>query len=361
MTPRTLRPGALPLLLLALLAAASAAAQAPAPVVVATPEIAPAVETVTLSGSFVPRRQAALSPQVAGLVAEADFEPGDAVTAGSVLVRLDARLAELRLAQADAEVTRAEAAYREAQRLADEARALRADKLFPETELRARESGVEVAAAAVAVAKAARDTSERQLELHNVRAPFAGVVVRRLVDAGEWLNQGTAVADIVAPDDLWLELQAPQSLWPQLARLESAGVRVDALSAERFPATLAARVPRSDPGARTFLIRFKLDDAVADLTPGMSATAELTFASSEETLLIPRDALIRYPDGTTTVFVVEEGAKPVVRQRSVEVGRMYGDTAVIVAGLDALKPVVTRGNEGLADGQAVRLVKGSSD
>ncbi len=353
LTPRRTAPVALLLSLFA----ATAAAQAP--VVVATPEIAPAIDEVSLSGSFVPRRQAALSPQVAGLVAEADFEPGDTIDKGRVLVRLDARLAVLRLAQADAEVARAEAAFREAQRLADEAAALRADKLFPETELRARESGVEVAAAALEVAKAARDTAARQRELHNVTAPFSGVVVRRLVDAGEWVNQGTAVANIVAPDDLWLELQAPQSLWPELGRLESATVRIDALSGRRVSATLAARVPQSDPGARTFLVRLRLDEAVSDLTPGMSATAELRLASTEETLLIPRDALIRYPDGTTTVFIVEEGATPVVRQKAVEVGRVYGDTAVIVSGLDTLSPVVTRGNEVLTDGQAVRLVSGT--
>ncbi|MEL6448836.1 MAG: efflux RND transporter periplasmic adaptor subunit [Pseudomonadota bacterium] len=338
---------------------ANVAAQTP--VVVATPKVAPAVEQLTLSGSFVPRRQAALSPQVAGLVAAANFEPGDRVTRGTVLVRLDARVAELELAQAEAEVARAEAALREARRLVEEAEALRADRLFPETELRARESGAEIAAAALAVARAARDTSARRRQLHNVTAPFDGVIARRLVDSGEWVNQGIAVARLVAPDDLWMEVQAPQSLWPQLSRLESAVVTVDALSNRRFAATLEAAVPQSDPGARTFLVRLRLTEAIADLTPGMSATADLTLASTEETLLIPRDALIRYPDGTTTVFVVDGGTPPTARQLSVDVDRVYGETAVIAGGLDSLLPVVTRGNEALTDGQAVRVIDGAGD
>ncbi len=352
-------PAALPVLML--LWSFSAIAGAQTPVVVATPKVAPAVEQLTLSGSFVPRRQAALSPQVAGLVASAEFEPGDRVASGTVLVRLDARVAELELAQAEAEVARAEAALREAERLVEEAEALRADRLFPETELRARESGAEIAAAALAVTRAARDTSVRQRELHNVTAPFDGVIARRLVDAGEWVNQGTAVARLVAPDDLWLEIQAPQSLWPQLSRLESAVVTVDALSDRRLAATLEAAVPQSDPGARTFLVRLRLTEAIADLTPGMSATADLTLASSEETLLIPRDALIRYPDGTTTVFVVDGGTTPTARQMSVDVDRVYGETAVIADGLDSLLPVVTRGNEALTDGQAVRVIDGVGD
>ncbi|MEL6199957.1 MAG: efflux RND transporter periplasmic adaptor subunit, partial [Pseudomonadota bacterium] len=78
-----------------------------------------------------------------------------------------------------------------------------------------------------------------------------------------------------------------------------------------------------------------------------------------ETLLVPRDALIRYPDGTTTLFVIEGDGT--ARQLTVEVDRVYGETAVINSGLDSLLPVVTRGNEALTDGQAVRVIDGAGD
>ena len=104
--------------------AGSAHAQQPAPVAVAEPQVEPAVEQVELTGSFTARRAAELSPRLAGLVESIEFEAGDAVEAGQVLVHLDRRLAALELAQEEAFVARARAAYDEAVRLRDEGQRL---------------------------------------------------------------------------------------------------------------------------------------------------------------------------------------------------------------------------------------------
>lgn len=148
-------------------------------------------------------------------------------------------------------------------------------------------------------------------------------------------------------------------MWPQLPRAAAIDVQVDAIPNRRFAAELAARVPVSDPNARTFLVRLVLVDGDPDITPGMSAQARIRLETAADALLVPRDALIRYPDGTTTLFVVDRSVSPpVARQREVRVGRVDGDRAVIASGLEAGLPVVTRGNELLVDGQPVRIVEG---
>ena len=347
------------LIAIPLLAVTRLSAQEPAPVVIAEPTVEPAVEQVELTGSFTARRAADLSPRLAGLVEAIHFEAGDAVEQGQLLVQLDDRLAELALAQAEAAVTRAQAAYQEAVRLRDEGQRLAEDRFLPDTEIQARVSGAEVARAALAVAEAERDTARARVEFHRVVAPFDGVIARRLTEAGEWVPTGTALAELVAIDDLWLELQAPQRLWPQLPRAAAIEVAVDAIPDRRFAAELAARVPVSDPNARTFLVRLVLADGDPDITPGMSARARIRLETSADALLVPRDALIRYPDGTTTLFVVDRSVSPpVARQREVRLGRVDGDRAVIASGLEPGLPVVTRGNELLADGQPVRIVDG---
>lgn len=346
----------IPLLWLAF-ASAIAHAQQPAPVAIAEPVLEPAVEQVLLTGSFAARRAAGLSPRLAGRVESIHFEAGDAVEAGQVLVRLDERLATLELAQAEADVARARAAYDEAIRLRDEGQRLAEDRFLPDTEIRARASGAEVARAELAVAEAARDTVAERLAFHEVIAPFDGVVARRLVDEGEWVPTGAAVGELVAIDELWLELQAPQRLWPQLGRATGADVEVDAIPGRSFRAELVARVPVSDPDARTFLVRLALIERGADITPGMTARARIDLPSERDVLLVPRDALVRYPDGTVTLFIVDRNASPpVARQRQVTLGRVDGDRAVIASGLEPGLPVVTRGNEGLSDGQPVRIV-----
>ncbi|HKL51449.1 MAG TPA: efflux RND transporter periplasmic adaptor subunit [Wenzhouxiangellaceae bacterium] len=337
---------------------ALAAAQEPAPVTVAQPEVRPAVERIELTGSFTARRAAQLSPRLSGLVETIDIDAGDQVAAGNVIVRLDDQLAELQLAQAEAAVAQSQASFDEAVRLRDEALRLGEDRFFPDTEIQARKSAVQVARAALDVARAERDTAAERLARHAIVAPFDGVIARRLTEAGEWVETGTAVAELVAVDDLWLDVQAPQRLWPRLRQDTGVDVVVDALGGRTFTAEVAARVPVSDPNARTFLLRLVLADADADITPGMSARVVLRLSSGADAVLVPRDALIRYPDGTITVYVVDDSsAPPRVRQREVVIGRVDGDMAVIEAGLDAGQPVVVRGNEVLNDGDAVRIVE----
>lgn len=339
---------------------AVAMAQETAPVRVAQPELRPAVERIELTGSFVARRAARLSPRLSGLVETIGVDAGDLVSEGDVVVQLDDRLAEMQLAQFEASVTQGRAALDEAIRLRDEAVELGEDRVIPATEIEARRSAVQIARARLEVAVAERDTAAERLARHAIVAPFSGVIARRLTESGEWVETGAAVAELVALEDLWLDVQAPQRLWPRLREDTEVSVVVDALGDESFAAEVAARVPVSNPDARTFLLRLVLSNADPDITPGMSARAHLRLTSDDDALLVPRDALIRYPDGTTTLFVVDtQGTPPRARQREVSVGRVDGDWAVIDSGLDAEQAVVVRGNEVLQDGDAVRILESS--
>ncbi len=342
----------------AVLLSGAIAAQQPAPVAVAQPEVQPAVEQNELTGSFTARRSARLSPRLSGLVQSIGIDAGDRVRAGEVIVQLDDKLARLEMAQAEAAVERAQAGLDEAVRLRDEAERLVADRFFPDTEVRARHSAAQVAKAALDVALAERDTMAERVARHKIVAPFDGVIARRLTEAGEWVQTGTAVAELVAVDDLWLEVQAQQRLWPRLGQDTEVEVFVDALGGRRFSAEVAARVPISDPSARTFLVRLVLPEADADITPGMSARAILRLRTADDALLVPRDALIRYPDGSVTLYIVDETVSPpVARQREVRIGRVEGDRAAVDSGLSSDERVIVRGNEVLVDGQPVRVVE----
>jgi len=346
---------------LAVILSGSVAGQQPAPVAVASPEVRPAVEEIELSGSFTARRSAQLSPRLSGLVETIGVDAGDSVATGDVIVRLDDRLAELELAQAEAAVEQSRAAFDESVRLRDEAERLVEDRFFPDTEVRARRSAVQVAEAALDVARAERDTMAERVARHRIVAPFDGIIARRLTEAGEWVETGTPVVELVAVDDLWLDVQAPQRLWPRLGQKTGARVIVDALDGQTFTGEVAARVPVSDPSARTFLLRLVLPEIDSDITPGMSARTVISLQTDADALLVPRDALIRYPDGTITLYTVDESVSPpVARQREVRVGRVDGNRAVIESGLSPNEVVIVRGNEVLAEGQAVRVTGGGS-
>jgi RND family efflux transporter MFP subunit len=337
--------------------AGGVSAQPAAPVEVVMPEVGQAVRTLELTGSFNARRSAQLSPRVPGLVAEVTVDAGDRVRAGDVLVRLDQRLAELEVRRAEAALQQRQAALAEVERLLAESRRLGRDSYLPETQVEARQAEVALARAALSSADSELATAREQLLRHTVVAPFDGTIVRKMTEAGEWVQTGSAVAELVNIDELWLDVRAPQQYWPELAPDTEVAATADAVPERILETRVHARVPVSDPSARTFLVRLIATNLGADVTPGMSGRARFQLTGAGDVLRVPRDALMRYPDGTTTVWVIDR-QQDLPRAREVEVtaGRYVGDQVEIAAGLEPTQPVIIRGNEVLTQDQNVRVV-----
>ena len=90
--------------------------------------------------------------------------------------------------------------------------------------------------------------------------------------------------------------------------------------------------------------------------PGMSVSAQLRVGTAREAEVVPRDALIRYPDGRTTVWVAAiDNDRYAVTERLVQTGLGFDGVIEIVEGLSVDERVVIRGNESLQQGQQVRI------
>ncbi len=335
---------------------ASGQSDAPVPVRVVTPQSASLGEELRLTGTLTADRSAGVSPRVDGLVARLRVDAGDKVRAGAPLVELDATIATLALRRAEANVAETRARLTEAERLRTEGRRLVAERHLPQTELARRESEVTLAAAALAATQAAEREQAELVRRHVVPAPFSGVVARRMTDVGEWVTRGTPIFELVATDRVRLDVQAPQERFAALNSATKVSVLPDALPGTRLPGRIVARVPVSNASSRTFLVRILVDEAAGRLLPGTSATAVIGLPGRQSALLVPRDALSRYPDGSHSVFVVvSEKGRVLARERRVKVGRSAAQVEVL-DGLAAGDRVVVRGNETLRNGQPVRVV-----
>jgi membrane fusion protein (multidrug efflux system) len=90
------------------------------------------------------------------------------------------------------------------------------------------------------------------------------------------------------------------------------------------------------------------------MTPGMSATAILQLDSGQHAIIVPKDAVIRYPDGRITVWVTESDKdKTVVRERRITPGPTFDGKLAILDGIKDGDQVIIEGNESLRDGQTV--------
>lgn len=315
-------------------------------------EEATIVEFLDVSGSVTALRTARLSSEVEGRIADFPVAIGEQVTADQTLLTLDAEEARFEARGAAADVEEASAELDDARRRLNEARQLRESRSIADSDLNQRANAVAVAEAVLERQTATRDRWASRIERHRLTAPFAGMVTARHVEIGEWASPGTALMTLVDLDHLMLDFSVPLSWYP---RLETAALEVQVPGdAQWQEARVIARVPQEDEAARQFLMRAELETGGA-LLPGMAVQGRLRVPGAEGPV-VPRDALLRRPDGQVSVWLArEEDGEWRARQRRVEIGASHDGQTAVLDGLTAGERIVVEGNERLEDGQRLAL------
>ena len=326
------------------------------PVVVGIAEQAALIDEVPLTGTVTSPRVAKLSAEVSGLVKSIRVEEGDRVEAGDVLLTLDPELDQLSLEAARAATEQAQHELADAKRRLVEAERLAPQKSIPVTALRSLEAEVRIDGSTLQRFTAEQRRHEARLRRRQVPAPFAGVIVRKMTETGEWIEPGDTVVELIATEGLRIDFQVPQRVFPKVTSDTEVRVHLDAFSQQTFNGKISAIVPVSDPSARTFLMRVTLDATDVAMTPGMSAHGVLRLRTGHEGIVVPRDALLRYPDGRVTVWVVNgDGDSPTVSEHRVQTGLGFDGRVAVLEGLEAGSRIVIEGNEVLQDGQTVTI------
>ena len=349
------------LVLLSALVAPSVLAQtSSSPVIVATAQKTEVFEEVPLTGTVVSSRRARLSPEISGLVESIDVEIGDRVSAGDVVLRLRSELEELALQARQAEAEQARRELADARRRLADAERLGRSNTVSANEINSLKAEVAIDGAEVNRLEAEELQHQLRLRQHTLRAPFDGVISARGVERGEWVNPGASVVELVSLTDPQIEFRVPQWVYQRLDDVSRIEVRFDALPGDVFEARVDAVVPVTDRGSRTFLMRARLDDSEALLIPGLSASATMHIRSDDNGVVVNRNALIRYPDGRVSVWVVRQSdGSATVTEKLVETGLSFDGRINITAGLEAGETVVVNGNESLREGQSVTIRQSS--
>jgi len=348
--------------LLPWLPAAGGARESAVLVTVATVRDAPVSEVVRLTGTVTAARAARLSPATSGLVTALAVDAGSRVQTGDILLELDGELADWQAQSADAALRAARVSLEDARRRLGEARALAPQRSIAETLV--HDLAAEVARNEAALQQAEAEAGYRHavLERHQLRAPFDGVVAAKLSEVGEWVAPGEAVLELVATGDLRVDFPVAEDYFQRMRAGDSVTFTRGAAGRVPHRGTVSTVVPVTDPGARTFLLRVDPGDAGADLSPGMSVHGQLHLDAGRRAPVVPRDAIIRHPDGRVIVWTVQrDGGEPVVTERLVETGLAFDDLVEIRSGLETGARVVVKGNEALYVGQPVTVLEQGAD
>lgn len=337
------------------LGSASAIAQQGGPVVLVSPaERVTLFEEVPLTGTVVSPRIAELSTEVSGIVAAMKVEIGDRVQAGDEILSLNSELESLTLAAARANTDRAEWALKDAKRRLKDARALGKVQSLSASEIESLAAEVRIDGAELARSQAEEQREAARPKRHSLNAPFSGIINRKLVEQGEWIQPGQAVVELVALDGLRVDFQVPQSVYPKLDKNSGLQIKLNAAPGENIAGKIEAIIPVTDPVSRTFLLRAALIESKIKMAPGMSASAILRLDTRKQGVVVHRDALIRYPDGRITVWVViQDGDQTLVTEHPVQTGLTFNGKVAVSGGLEPSTLVVVQGNESLRDRQKV--------
>lgn len=285
-------------------------------------------------GTVESERTAILEAKVAGTVADVKVRPGERVSAGDELVLLEAPEVAARRDQALAQYKRAEREFAKYQKLVESKAISQLDFERVEGEYRR--------------AVAALEEAETMVGYTTVRAPFDGIVARRMADPGSQAAPGRGL--LVMEDDSRLQFAAevPEALIGALTLGQSLDVTVDVLG-QTLPSKVVEIAPAANPSSRTFLVKARLPEA-GGLRSGQFGRIRIP-VDETGVLTVPRTAVVRRGQ-LEILFIDFDGT---ARMRLVRSGRHFGDRVEIVSGLEPGERVVVDGASALRDGQPLDI------
>lgn len=303
-------------------------------------------------GEIRPAQQADMGFEVPGRIELFPVKEGDPVARGALLARLDAR-------DYDAELAKQKAQLEKTKTDLERYRTLYEKNVSPRMELERAQRNYEAALAGFRQAQKAVEDTE-------LRAPFAGVVARKLVE--DFANVQAKEPVLILQDNSRLEIRVsvPER---DMARAQTGlsleernrrarpRVEISSLEGRQFPAQITEFSTAADPETRTYELRlaFEVPDDV-NVRPGMTARALLDTAGGSATgdaLRIPVQAVVSDPSGASFVWVVDPESLAVSRS-PVSLGAMAGSEIEIHGGIEPGQTIATSGIHALRDGMTVR-------
>src|ERR1019366_3371739 len=339
---------------------------------VQTVKRAEAKSSLVLPGNIQAVMEAPVLARASGYIKRRYADIGDRVKEGQVLAEIDAPELNQQIRQAKATVDQANSTIEQAQAALQQGRsnenlarvtAQRWENLSKkgvvsrqendtyQLQWAAQQANVQALEKAVAAARNNASSVEANvarlndlLEYQTVRAPFAGVITLRNVDAGVLVNEGnTLLYRIAQTDRLRTYLNVPQADAGSVRVGQQAVLVIPDLPGHGFPG----------PATRTLLVEIQVPNPAALLMPGMYAQVDLSVPRKDPPLLIPGDTLVVRSDGPQVAVVEPDGRVHFAR---IQLGRDFGDRLEVLSGLEEGQQVVVNPSDAIREGAKVKPV-----
>ncbi len=324
--------------------------QGPPPMLVEVTDInkGTAEPLVELVGTIYYGRVSRVASEISGIVEKIHFSEGARVKAGQPLLTMRSDLLRVSLDGTRASYEQALVELERARKDLQRIKALYEEKSVSESLYDDNYYSVLGLEKRTEALKAALDRQQLELKKSTIPAPFSGLVQSKLTEQGEWVPTGGQVAVIADDQTLEVHVEVPQKLLSYLQQGQQISVQSDG---KNYRASFINFIPQGDLATRTFTVKLKLKNAKG-LIQGMEARALLPNGPKLDSLLVPRDAVLKQA-GKDILFLAVDGKAKMV---TVEILGYEGmQIAVNGEGLAAGQQVVVKGNERIRDKQSIRF------
>jgi len=302
--------------------------------------------TMSVIGTMEAVQGVTVSADLPGVVAKINFQSGQFVNKGDVLVELDTRQEVSQLAALEAQRDLAKINYDRSQELNKQGVISRQEYDRAIADHKQTEANVA--------------ETQATIERKTIRAPFSGVLGIRKVNLGQYLAAGAAIVPLQSLNPIYVDFGVPQQ--------ESAKVRVGStlqvvsedLGGRQFNGRVTALDSLVDQTTRNFQVQATLPNPDGKLKPGMFVQVQFGVGTARDVVTLPASAISYAPYGDS-VFVISEMKDPKgqtykgVRQQFVKIDGSRGDQVAVVSGINPGDEVVTSGVFKLRNGAAVTI------
>ena len=302
-------------------------------------------ESITTVGSLRSEREVILTPEAEGRVVSINFEAGQMVEAGKLLVQLNDAPERADRAAALARADLANTQLARSKRLINSGAESREN-------LDERRAERDQALAAV-------KQWDARIEQKQIRAPFAGQLGIRRIDLGQYLESGDTIVSLTDTSQLFMDFYLPQRLLSKLQEGSTVHVTTDAWPDREFTAIVETIEPRIDPDTRNIIVRAQLANPDNTLRPGMFVHAELILPPQTNQLVLPTTAVHTTAAGDSVLVIrgsnaTTEGQVDYVR---VAIARRFKNHVIVSQGLQAGDVIITEGQLKVSPGAQVKVAQ----
>ncbi|MBU1629177.1 MAG: efflux RND transporter periplasmic adaptor subunit, partial [Gammaproteobacteria bacterium] len=308
------------------------------PVTVQTVQEQMRPDVVETLGTLSALNKTSLRPEVDGYIKSIQFDSGQYVHQGDLLIQLDDVKARQEAVSAEATYRVANLKYQRALKLLKKHYVAQQDVDLLQGDLQAKESAMR--------------TAKDDLMKRSIRAPFDGYLGEKIIHAGDFVKAGQTLVDLIDRHLLVVDYSLPENDLGKIKLGQKVSLKSTVFPDRVFVGVVSYIAPSVDPDTHTVVLQAKVKNVDNVLSPGIYVNVRQVLSSERKMLVVPEQSIVKRLDSTIVYRVVRGKAEAV----SVTTGALHEGFVSVRSALKKGDVIVVSGQDNLQDGARVQTV-----